>query len=346
LVQIVNNVANNYVNNRYPTSIYFPVLGLTLKLDGIFETNPHLILLLDGVFTSGPQPPFGPDIAPPDSFFTNPINQLDIIPTDFLFKSALWSLAIKGFFDMTITQANLPNNIPLQLKANDPLFLLAAPGIQMYHSDPIIIQTSLLNPVSTITVSSVFGITVSNTMTLSFNVIDNGIRKPVWTLHTKFSFNIYSSASMSGANIEISSKANGWSVHSSVASSNIGDVDPSYFDTVILIGITLKNFQPPLEILTIPQDFSVAATELFFKSGFVELESNLKYSASVPGTYCPAIGRMCPVQNTCCPWGCCTLPNASCCPSQGCCFQGEVCRNNLCYRGAAENSSLIMRAHY
>jgi len=79
-----------------------------------------------------------------------------------------------------------------------------------------------------------------------------------------------------------------------------------------------------------PTDFNVGSPTYTEGVGYGVVGTTLEYNVDVPVVTCSESSNVCPEANTCCGWGCCTLPSASCCPEAGCCPEGSECVEGGC----------------
>jgi hypothetical protein len=109
------------------------------------------------------KPPFSPSVSPPDSAFSAPSGQADLLFTgcassvqpcslplsdalarSYVTETAVWALGVDGYFDRVITAADVPAASPVQLTTNDPTLQSGVPGLAALPNMNITVTTKLL----------------------------------------------------------------------------------------------------------------------------------------------------------------------------------------------------------
>src|SRR4051794_20993045 len=73
-----------------------------------------------------------------------------------------------------------------------------------------------------------------------------------WSIEMDLAFNAEAVSKMNGPNVEVDTTLSGWKSHSSVIKSNVGKVNPSWFDTAVLLIITVAPPSIPPIVIQIP----------------------------------------------------------------------------------------------
>jgi len=330
----INTAASTYINT-IPTTIPMPGYHLDIELQGGVDLfgAPNVVTYANGVFSpdGSKQPPFSPTYAPPDAVFSSPANQLDFIFTDFMIQTAVWAMNENGDFNMTITNADLPNNSPFHLKTSDPFFLAAVPELKHYPNMDINVVTSLYN-LSNVDIST-SGITLGNSIVCQFDLVNSSSDIYGWTLLLDLSVLATASVAMDGPNISVTTSLSNWKSNVVVLKSNMGDISTADFEDLVTLALSQLPPPPAFAIPTPASYVVISSPSITFNDGYGDIGADAQYAIQPPATQCPGSSQYCPEENTCCQWaegwGCCTLPNAVCC-QVGCCFQGSQCVNGGC----------------
>lgn len=339
IVTMGNSAAKSVFNN-IPTSLYFPQYQLDVSLKGGFDAFPlgalngNLVLYAIGTFSPGDgtkyHPPYTPTTQIPDSFFQSPGSEIEIFVTDYLVKTALWSLNFDNYFNVVITDGELPPNSPVRLRTDDRWMQSAVPALKKFPSMFIDVTLSMRPQ------SSAHFTTSGLVLNLLFDtswVLRNATKQfNGWqllvTLNPTVKFTVYASpASYFRVNVSFVS----WSTNVSLAGSHLGPVNVDIFKFLLNAAV----LQVPAQSFVIPSTsyFTFSASNVAVYENFALIPMNAQFNIFPISARCPD-GKLCPMQNTCCLWnssyGCCNLPNAVCC-SQGCCPHGTRCTpNNTC----------------
>jgi hypothetical protein len=181
---------------------------MDLLLEGGFEvfpsSSPGLVFYLDGSFTEDTAvPPFTPTEAPPDSLFASPPSPINLVFSNFMIESGIWATNLLNYYNITITDNDLPADSPIHLnvtfffltlcflciffcslttttinQTNDKFFLTAVPGLKKYPDMGLAVSTGLLN-VSNVDIKAT-GIQFVNYIELIFTLLTaNGTQEAV-----------------------------------------------------------------------------------------------------------------------------------------------------------------------
>jgi len=333
----INNAAATMFDT-ISTTVSVPSLNLALQLQGQFAlfpaTSPNLVLYMEGLFDPNGQqitPPFTPEVSPPDSVFASPSSQFEIVFTDYLIKTAVWAMNILGQFNKTITNSDLPSNSPVHLLTNDPTMQSAVPGVKAYPNCDINVQVSLYN-ISSVDITGNPGIILSNAISADFFITNSTFNMYAWTLIVGVDVTDTMSASFNSTinEIQIDNALSGWEVDVQLLDSAVGSVSTGFFKFVITVVLSSGGFEVPSVPIPPPTDFNVGTPAYTEGVGYGFVGTTLEYNVDVPVVTCSESADVCPEGNTCCGWGCCTLPSASCCPEAGCCPEGSECVEGGC----------------
>jgi len=248
-----------------------------------------------------------------------------------MIRTGIWTLDLDNYFDLTITNNEIPPSSPFHLTTDDAFFKQSVPGLKQFPNMNITVTTSLVN-ISSVDISAANGITIVNTINTVFNLVNDTFSHDGWTLLVDVGMVVSASVSMNGNNISVQLTPGDYQTGVQVVSSDVGPVSAKDLDYLVQLAVALIPALQPITIPT-PSYFTVSSPFLIINDGYGDIGCSVQYSTAVPSVSCSAT-QVCPVDNTCCQWngtwGCCTLPQASCCSPVGCCYQGTQCTDEGC----------------
>jgi len=330
----INTVLAKTVNT-YSTTIPLPFLNLDVQMQSsLSEINNNIVVAAKGavIYGTHTSPPFTPSFAPPDSVFTTPKGQINVLLTEYFSDTVIWALDQAGSFHYVITDANLPSNTTYKLQTNNPFFLLLCPGLFSYPNLNISITTSLAK--LAVTHLDPQGLHVQASVNFNFTIYNSTFSHPGWVYTISDLPLVVYLAHTTGPTIVFDSfNITGWNSDVELTQSWLGTVETIGVAVIIDAALTVfvSDAKLPPQIVSVPPAITLSNLGHTFATGYDMIFTDAKYQQP-PSERC-GDGSFCPVGNTCCDWGghwgCCPLPNANCC-SKGCCQRGCQCDGGFC----------------
>eukprot|EP01091_Cochliopodium_minus_P012496 TRINITY_DN3797_c0_g1_i1.p1 TRINITY_DN3797_c0_g1~~TRINITY_DN3797_c0_g1_i1.p1 ORF type:complete len:600 (-),score=170.15 TRINITY_DN3797_c0_g1_i1:36-1835(-) len=304
---IANSIATSFVptfqtelqktmNTEF--SKVFEDINLMKKIE--LEANAALILDLEGAWSLIPDgtktpgiivaptgmvlsdlnnnivtPPFPDNYTVPSSVLNNPPRELNIYITPYFMETSFWAVNNIGYFNRTLTDAEVPASSPVHLTTNDGFFSSAVPGLTSYPNLNLTVATSIIStPYFFMNTTGLYAFAAN--LQLDFNIVNQTtIVKNAFGVTISINFNLNSTVTQSGK-LFLNSTIINHSETVTITYTNVGQVIGDAFSQLVDLIFSIIKF--PGFGIPIPASVSINTPETTYGAGYLQIGMNYVYN--------------------------------------------------------------------
>ena len=243
--------------------------------------TPGILISPTGMFLSDVNnnivnPPFQDNYTVPANVLNNPPRELMIYVTPFFLETSFWAVNYIGFFNRTLTDADVPSSSPVHLDTNDGFFQSAAPGLTKYPNLNLTVSTSFSNtPYFYMNTTGLYAYEAK--LELEFNIVNESkIIQKAFAIQINLNLNLNSSLNQIKNKFFLNSTIINHSEIVTTTFTNVGPIVSDAFSQLVDLIFSIITF--PGFALPIPPSLTISAQELAYGPNYLQIGMNYAYN--------------------------------------------------------------------